>query len=354
MNNLVVPPGSHAAREYMLALGREMPHFWKACAEVRKTIQHTGPQYLSDGDGAQAFVEATFALGGEQALNALRGLSELETSRLISSCTTLACWRMTQGVYRIDPAVYAALIDTPLTSEIPTDVLLRLPEWCIYVETPGLRVMLRDGLTTTALRGAFVRIDSENDLNHLVIGLDMPEAQVLQTQSFVLTPGKPMRDAVFAAIVEWYTPTPNSKDVDGIWLYVGPIINLLLYICSTADIRGRHGAPGNPVPVRTRRDGLRLFAPDAPRTWDVGVRMGAALRAAYQVEETGASGGEHNGPRPHVRRAHWHGFRSGPRKQPDGTEIPTDARKFELRWLPPILVNVDDALNLPTVIRVLP
>lgn len=73
----------------------------------------------------------------------------------------------------------------------------------------------------------------------------------------------------------------------------------------------------------------------------MGVRLGAALRRAYQAEQTGAER-PHAGPRPHVRRAHWHGYWSGPR---DG------ARRYDLRWLPPIAVALSDANELPAVVR---
>ena len=49
------------------------------------------------------------------------------------------------------------------------------------------------------------------------------------------------------------------------------------------------------------------------------------------------------GPRPHVRRAHWHGFWSGPRE--------SDARKLSLKWLPPIQDNLDLGDDLPAVVR---
>ena len=127
-------------------------------------------------------------------------------------------------------------------------------------------------------------------------------------------------------------------------------MSLLLYLCSASgDISG-HGVPSNPVPIKTRRGGFKLFPADGPKTWDVGVRMGAALRVAYelaqtQVEAMGAS------PRGHVRRAHWHGFRSGPRLREDGSEIPVEQRKFDLRWLPPIAVNLPDISELPSTIK---
>jgi hypothetical protein len=44
--------------------------------------------------------------------------------------------------------------------------------------------------------------------------------------------------------------------------------------------------------------------------------------------------------RPHIRRAHWHTFRRGPR---DGEQTRV------IRWLPPIPVNVDETGVIPTI-----
>ncbi|UHD15095.1 hypothetical protein [Thiocapsa bogorovii] len=88
-----------------------------------------------------------------------------------------------------------------------------------------------------------------------------------------------------------------------------PLVALLLYLCAeNAEIVDGERRPANPMPKRTK-GGLRLFAPDAATAWDVGVRLGAALRQANR--ETPADAGEaegasRNGPRPHIRRAHWH------------------------------------------------
>src|SRR4051812_19272818 len=51
----------------------------------------------------------------------------------------LAAWRVTQGIYRFDPTVLDALWETPVTGDIPTEVLFHLPEWCVYIPTPDRR-----------------------------------------------------------------------------------------------------------------------------------------------------------------------------------------------------------------------
>ena len=47
-------------------------------------------------------------------------------------------WRCSKGVYRFAPELYDALIHQPLTGNLPQECLFRLPEWAVYVETPGL------------------------------------------------------------------------------------------------------------------------------------------------------------------------------------------------------------------------
>ncbi|MDR1660399.1 MAG: hypothetical protein LBR94_08720, partial [Desulfovibrio sp.] len=52
--------------------------------------------------------------------------------------------------------------------------------------------------------------------------------------------------------------------------------------------------------------------------------------------------GESAPRRAHIRRAHWHGYWTGPRKpRPD---IPEERqwRRFSYRWLHPMLVGGDD------------
>ncbi len=47
-------------------------------------------------------------------------------------------WRCSKGVYRFAPEIYSALIHQPLTGNLPQECLYRMPEWAVYIETPGL------------------------------------------------------------------------------------------------------------------------------------------------------------------------------------------------------------------------
>lgn len=71
---------------------------------------------------------------------------------------------------------------------------------------------------------------------------------------------------------------------------------------------------------------------ERPWVWEVGYRVGTALRAARAGvgHDHGAS---HASPRAHLRRAHWHHHWVGPLGSPE--------RRLELRWHPPVVVAAD-------------
>ncbi len=54
----------------------------------------------------------------------------------ISALAALAAWRMSKTVYRFDQDLYAAL-ETTRMSRIPREILYRLPQWCVYIESQG-------------------------------------------------------------------------------------------------------------------------------------------------------------------------------------------------------------------------
>lgn len=328
----------HRAREYMLSVAREIPGIWSCYEKARQESELLPGVYLSEQDGAGAYADAIINAHGVQAIERLRQLDELSVARIISPINTVAAWRMTQGIYRFDPSLYESLIETTLTGDLPADVLHHLPEWCLYLETPGLHA-LRIDHGKAPIAGAWVRADHEPDgTPSLIFTLDIIEAQRPESHTILLDGS--LESAVADTLNMWGM---HSKEVaEGIAKCIRPLINLVLYLVGTEDIRGASGMPSNPSPKRTRRNGMKLFAAEGLRQWDVGVRMGAALRSAYRAAESG-EGGTHAGPRPHVRRAHWHSYWTG--------KIDTEDRRLVPRWLPPIPVNLTDIDALPSVVR---
>jgi hypothetical protein len=275
--------------------------------------------------------------------------------------SALAAWRTTQGVYRIDHDIAAELMKTPLTSDLPGEVLFRLPEWSVYVEAPaGLKA---DGC---AVAGFFAYLDGiSTEEVDLIVVADLranpdggiPEDYLLCHAPIALGAGS--LEASIRASLELAVKTRADQQVAPETLLrdnldsmieeqrtaLAPYISLLLYLCSTAadiaDRSGRRERPANPVPVKTKK-GVRMFPAEKVTHWDVGFRMGADLRRA--AAESGESkGGAHASPRPHVRTAHWHHYWTGPR---DSTQ-----RKLVLKWLHPMLVKAEKPEDLVPTVR---
>ncbi|MBI4484985.1 MAG: hypothetical protein HY655_03145 [Acidobacteria bacterium] len=124
---------------------------------------------------------------------------------------------------------------------------------------------------------------------------------------------------------------------------LSPLISLLLYLCADdAEIGDGIVRPTQPKATKTKQ-GWRLFPADAPTVWNVGVRIGAAIRRARKGEAgEGQAVGERARPRAHIRRAHWATYWTGSRSR-EQTPV--------LRWLPPIPVNVDDIDALPATVH---
>lgn len=85
--------------------------------------------------------------------------------------------------------------------------------------------------------------------------------------------------------------------------------------------------------------------PEAVRVWNVGVRLGAALRKAWEVADAEA-GSEHlhGRPRPHLRRAHYHHFWRGSMSAPEQHHL-------IVRWIHQALVNAKSSDDLAVAVR---
>ncbi len=340
-------PQACRPREILAAVGRAYPNAWRQVDEIRAQRGKGLPGWpdwcFLPLHGAYAIVSG----GGDNRVS-------IERSHHTGILGALATWRVSQGIYRFDPVLYGALVDSALSGTLPCAPLYRLPQWCVYVETPDHTVWNR------RLHGFWAHLDwSEGHADELRLVLDLAErtddpldsVSGLVPVPIILGEG-PLEAALervaesgaaqarangYAITQETLAPLLDSAD------QLRPLISLLLYLCADdKDIGEAARRPANPEPKRTK-NGWRMFPADRPTTWEVGVRLGAALRRAYHAAETGAPR-PHVAPRAHIRGAHWHGFWRGPKHAPE-------LRTFDVRWLPPIAVNVADLDALPAVVR---
>jgi hypothetical protein len=337
-------------REHLITAAKLYPNAWRLSDTMRADRGQKGAPDWPDW--------CYLPMAGWYAIvSADAGVERLGMDRIgdVAKLAAIGSWRVTQGIYRFDPAVYAAVIDTPITGDIPCDVLYRLPEWATYIETPFIE------LAGAPLHGIWAHLEFDANTNRTELRLLVDSDIALFPIVLHLGPWS-LAESINRAMAESARQAQQTglrhiadalADTDVVAVMrpaIAPIMSLLLYLCSqNAEIGNGDIFPKNPQPIRTK-NGPRLFAPDNPRTWDVGVRLGAALRRAYQAAETN-QGGTHVSARGHVRRMHWHGFWSGPKKREDGTELRAIHRRFDVRWMPPIAVNLTDFNDLPATIR---
>lgn len=336
---------------HLRSVAARYPHAWDAIADFRASRAELG------GWPAWCYCPLAGALaiasGGRDITRQPLTPNEAAAVSVIGG---LAAWRATQGIYRIDPDLLGALWETPLDGDLPAELLYRLPEWCVYVETPGRNT---EGL---ALHGffAWLECDANDGRGELRILRDAPgpDGQALLLPLIVHLGHGTLAACVSAALDEterqarrhgeWNDTMRRVTDYTRVQAQalLGPIVSLLLYLCSEAaevrDARGSDRLPRYQRPVQTRR-GAKWIPPNAPTTWEVGWRIGAALREAHARERAAPGDGAHASPRTHLRRAHWHTYIMGPKS--DATK-----QRRDLRWLHPILVGSGDVV--PTIHRV--
>ena len=344
---------------WLRAFGQKYPHAWKTLQEFR-AMRGSKPE-LSWPNWVYVPVAGAYAVVSQGELLTPADPRTLDVSRVAA----LGAWRMTKGIYRYDPVLFEELWASEYEGPITLEPLRQLPEWAVYIETPGIAIWRG----TAQLHGFFAflefdlnthhnelylvwDVDMENEgpaLISTVLHLDHPtledslrygaEEGVLNVEKLSPELRRTLEKAHGAPLEEL-----NERSTELNLEVAKHAVSLLLYLIASGDVRpaksGQPEKPHRPQPI-ARKGKSKLVAAPGPRHWDVGVRFGNLLRGAYARSSTSSQAG--SSKRPHVRRAHWHGYWMGPRSKPE-------ERRLELRWLPPILVGASEDEELPSVI----
>lgn len=191
----------------------------------------------------------------------------------------LAAWRVSQGVFRFDAALFDRLVETD-AGGASCLALLRLPLWCCYVETPGA------AWTGSPLDGFFAHLTATAAGPELRLApCAFPQRQHI---SLPLPVGDmSVEEAAIASLRATATRTKQDLDVDAAqaspqWreymAMIRKMLSLVLFLCGDAavfsDAAGKAVFTGNPQPKRTKQ-GMRMFPADRPRLWLVGEKARA-------------------------------------------------------------------------------
>jgi len=124
-------------KQLLVKCGHQWPMLWKYVDLARAERGGELPRwpdwcYLSTSAGV-FLMQRVCPLVNEAGMS--NSFDSVESfSRMV---VPLATWRVTQGIYRIDPEVAEAVWNTPIDGHLPVELLFHLPEWCVYIETPG-------------------------------------------------------------------------------------------------------------------------------------------------------------------------------------------------------------------------
>ena len=261
----------------------------------------------------------------------------------------IAPWRISKEVYLIDPDL-AQLLYEQDDLAIPSDILLQLPYQAFYIQVPGL------SLGGDQYHGVFVHL--EHDINS-----GDRELRLLYIKPDGATMGFPIHidsaDISESLRRTLYESEQNNPDLYDAFCHVSDdpfagdlhslllrTLQIILYICAeNAEI-----APNSEQAFITRRTSTIKDRYAEIRKWDVGFRIGAAIRKYNRLESPEESddqdrpAGKHASPRPHMRRGHWHHYWVGSRSDPE-------SRKLILKWTPPTIVGTQQE-NAPIVYHI--
>ncbi|MDR7119747.1 hypothetical protein [Rheinheimera soli] len=306
--------------EHLIGAGKMYPDAWKQVDVFRQDKGRDLPDWPAWCFMPMAAWYAIVSGGGANRLG-------LDMIGDVAKLAAIGTWRYSQGIYQFDPDFYNAIIDTVPSGDLPSEVLYRLPEWSLYIETPCGKWF------DTDMHGFWVHLEWDANTNRhelrLLLNTDGTLAPVpIHIGKWTLT------EAIDRAISEAKAQSriagidanlpANLPELMAKQLY--GIVSLVLYVCSEEpeidDERQPGTGPRRPTPKRTKQ-GWRLFPAEKPRIWRVGHETGKNLRQPDIYESDGRT------VRPHLRRAHWHGYWTGPRE---------GDRKFKYKWLPPMLI----------------
>ena len=218
--------------------------------------------------------------------------------------------RYTRSVYKFDPTLQESLMSTQLKGDLPCDLLLRLPEWTVFIDIDeGVYVALDH---TPADAPVPPPVYDETGVLASPTPITEYELRILTGEDVAVIPLGPWSVAeAVDRLIDGLEIDHGRFDVAGAYSRMTYIaeryLPLIMYICSDGVDYPDRERPQRPQPVRTRRDGWKLFPAKRDRVWKLGERTGEAIRRGRR----GATHSGRKGPAPHIRRAHWHTLRNG-------------------------------------------
>lgn len=248
-----------------------------------------------------------------------------------SALIALSKWRITQGIYRFDASLEGALVDSPITGNLPVDVFYRLPEWCVYIETNNMEYI------GEKIYGFFVNLGYNGQKKHGELRI-LLDGECRQTPVILHLGNWSVKEAINKLFTEGvkYGMQLDAQEIETfselIASSITPFLSLILYLCSEKPEYSGGFPSGRPQPQKTKK-GLRFFPPDKAKIIEVGKVIGEKLRSSTSSNHMGDF--SDRSVRPHFRRGHWHHYWRG--KKSGGRQT----QYLVVKWLEPMGINTN-------------
>lgn len=263
--------------------------------------------------------------------------------------TALAGWRKAKTVYDFSPALADELIKSAQSEEINIPLsALALPYWAIYIK-PNIKKWDIDGFFVYYNEG----IPNKNGKNIKELrftplsknGDALPTIYLVQNEQKDIC----VKDAITAILNKvniedsyqaHYFHMFSESSGKELGKIAAQMIFLVLYLSAVnADLKRDLTQPFK----RTKQ--VRDIAREVKHIY-VGDEMAIRIKKMreHPAARTGGEplGSHHRPPATHVRRAHWHAFRTGKGR-----------KKIQVKWLAPVIVNADgEQKNIVTINKV--
>lgn len=256
--------------------------------------------------------------------------------------SALAPWRKSKEVYVMDEAMQELLFDQGGDLALDADILLHLPYPCFYIQFSPAVVFAGE-----QYHGVFVYLDDnfvehQQQLTLVYLQPDGESTMIVPVHLEAKTISESM--AITERLIMRTLPDRASAVAQQFEL-LRRTMQLVLYICAqNAEI-----TPSPEQASHTKRSSAGVIVDRYAeiRKWDVGIRVGNAVRNYRRQQETTPVDDlvrTHASPRPHMRRGHWHHFWTGPKNKPA-------ERKLILQWVAPTFVTASHKGDTPVVLH---
>lgn len=185
----------------------------------------------------------------------------------VYALSCLAPWRATQDIIRFDPDLEKELLGMELEGKLPSDILQRLPAWCVYVDSP----IQLNGADTD---GFFAHLDMINHDPYLILTFqarnslvceneEREEKKITEACRVSLKLGDlTLKESVATANSELPEPLRNPVSHEDRGLTQA--MNLLIYLCSHGFGNSQKMTVKSPY-KRVKTKGVwRIFPPAKP------------------------------------------------------------------------------------------